>query len=94
MIFSVLSVSSCSIPEFIDSRQTGAGFEQEVTEETENSPLPVSVLSVSFCLRQGMASRGGFTRQAFNVACLEGLTKILPVRLPVRSRQRTRQEIV
>ena len=38
------------------------------------------------------ASRGGFTRQAVNVACLEALTKVLPVRLPVRRRQASRQE--
>ena len=37
------------------------------------------------------ASRGGFTRQAVNVACLEALTKVLPVRLPVRRRQASRQ---
>ena len=37
------------------------------------------------------ASRGGFTRQAVNIACYQALTKILPVRLPVRSRQVTRQ---
>ena len=40
------------------------------------------------------ASRGGFTRQAVNLACFEALAKILPVRLPVRRRQVTRQEFV
>jgi hypothetical protein len=34
-----------------------------------------------------VASRGGFTRQPVNVACFEALTKVRPVRSPVRSRQ-------
>src|SRR5947207_13032270 len=34
---------------------------------------------------------GCFTRQPVNLAGLQGLTKILPVRLPVRRRQVTRQ---
>ena len=33
------------------------------------------------------ASRGGFTRQAVNLARFEALTKVRPVRLPVRRRQ-------
>src|SRR5712672_825678 len=41
-----------------------------------------------------MASRGGFTRQAVNVAGFEALTKVRPVRLPVRRRQASRQEFV
>jgi hypothetical protein len=32
--------------------------------------------------------RGDFTRQPVNVACLEALTKVRPVRLPVRRRQK------
>jgi len=32
--------------------------------------------------------RGGFTRQAVNIARLEALTKVRPVRLAVRSRQK------
>jgi hypothetical protein len=39
----------------------------------------------------GEASRGGFTRQPVNVGRLQGLTKVLPVRLPVRRRQASRQ---
>jgi hypothetical protein len=38
-----------------------------------------------------VASRGCFTRQPVNVASLEALTKVRPVRLPVSSRQVTRQ---
>jgi len=37
--------------------------------------------------RVGRASRGGFTRQAVNLARFEAFTKVRPVRLPVRSRQ-------
>ena len=36
--------------------------------------------------------RGGFTRQAVNIACSEGLTKVRPVRLPVRTRQKAVSE--
>jgi hypothetical protein len=42
----------------------------------------------------GRASRGCFTRQAVNIACLQGLTKVRPVRLPVRRRQASRQVLV
>ena len=51
---------------------------------TELAELYEKDLNLRLCHE---ASRGGFTRQPVNVACFEALTKVGPVRLPVRSRQ-------
>lgn len=56
-----------------------------------SDPLLKSITRADGPGTRSMASRGGFTRQPVNIPCFEALTKVRPVRSPVRTRQATRQ---